>query len=68
MGSMVSGEVLARPVRLHGIDLGRAVELVVDLDVRRVLGFEVRCGGTRTASCRSRQRTSATARSRSAPR
>jgi len=44
MGSMVSREVLARPVRLHGIDLGRAVELVVDLDVRRVLGFEVRCG------------------------
>ena len=44
MGSMASGDVLALPVRLHGIDLGRAVELVVDLDVRRVLGFEVRCG------------------------
>jgi hypothetical protein len=43
MGSIVSGDVLTLPVRLHGIDLGRAVELVVDLDVRRVLGFEVRC-------------------------
>jgi hypothetical protein len=44
MGSIASGDVLALPVRLHGIGLGRAVELVVDLDVRRVLGFEVRCG------------------------
>ena len=44
MGSFASGDVLALPVRMHGIDLGRTVELVVDLDVRRVLGFEVRCG------------------------
>jgi sporulation protein YlmC with PRC-barrel domain len=44
MGSMASRDVLALPVRLHGIDLGRTVELVVDLDVRRVLGLEVRCG------------------------
>ena len=44
MGSFVSGDVLSLPVRLHGIDLGRAVELVVDLAVRRVLGVEVRCG------------------------
>src|SRR5918912_2705760 len=44
MGSMASGDVLALPVRMHGIDLGRTVELVVDVDVRRVLGFEVRCG------------------------
>src|SRR5919199_2333498 len=44
MGSFVSEDVLALPVRLDGIDLGRAVELVVDLDVRRVLGVEVRCG------------------------
>jgi sporulation protein YlmC with PRC-barrel domain len=41
---MASGDVLSLPVRLHGIDLGRAVELVVDLDVRRVLGIEIRCG------------------------
>jgi sporulation protein YlmC with PRC-barrel domain len=44
MGLMASGDVLSLPVRLHGIDLGRTVELVVDLDVRRVLGLEVRCG------------------------
>ena len=44
MGSIAFGDVLALPVRLHGLGLGRVVELVVDLDVRRVLGFEVRCG------------------------
>ena len=44
MGSIASGAVLALPVCLHGIELGRSVELIVDLDVRRVLGFEVRCG------------------------
>jgi len=41
---MVSAEVLALPVRMHGIGLGRSVGLIVDVDVRRVLGFEVRCG------------------------
>jgi hypothetical protein len=44
MGSIASGDVVALPVRLHGIELGRSVELIVDHDVRRVLGFEVRCG------------------------
>jgi hypothetical protein len=44
MGSMVSADVLALPVRMHGIGLGRTVELIVDVAVRRVLGFEVRCG------------------------
>jgi hypothetical protein len=44
MGSMASGDLAALPVRLHGIELGRSVELVVDLGVRRILGFEVRCG------------------------
>jgi hypothetical protein len=44
MGSIASGNGLMLPVRLHGVELGRAVELIVDLDVRRVLGFEVRCG------------------------
>jgi len=44
MGSMSSGDVLALPVRMHGIGLGRSVELIVDVAVRRVLGFEVRCG------------------------
>jgi len=44
MGSMGSADVLALPVRMHGNGLGRSVELIVDVGVRRVLGFEVRCG------------------------
>jgi hypothetical protein len=44
MGSTVAGDLLALPVRMHGIGLGHSVELIVDVDVRRVLGFEVRCG------------------------
>jgi hypothetical protein len=31
-------------VRLRGIQLGRPAELIVDLDTRRVLGFDVLCG------------------------
>jgi hypothetical protein len=37
-------EVLALPVRLHGIQLGRPVDVLVDREADRVLGFEVRCG------------------------
>lgn len=44
MGSMGSADVLSLPVCMHGIGLGRSVELIVDVAVRRVLGFEVRCG------------------------
>ena len=44
MGSMSFGDVRALPVRMHGIGLGCTVDLIVDADVRRVLGFEVRCG------------------------
>jgi hypothetical protein len=43
MASLV-GDLLARPVRLHGIELGRPVGVVVDPDARRVVGVEVRCG------------------------
>jgi hypothetical protein len=32
------------PVRLRGIQLGHAVDLLVDLPSERVLGFDVRCG------------------------
>ena len=39
-----AAEVLALPVRLHGIQLGRPVELFVDRLTDRVLGFEVACG------------------------
>jgi sporulation protein YlmC with PRC-barrel domain len=44
MGSMLAGDMLARSVRMHGIELGRAVDVVLDLDAGRVLGLEVRCG------------------------
>ena len=37
-------DVLALPVRLHGIQLGRPVDALVDPDVDRLLGFEVICG------------------------
>ena len=36
--------VLRLPVRLRGIQLGRPVDLVLDRERRRALGFEIRCG------------------------
>jgi hypothetical protein len=36
--------VLGLPVRLHGIQLGRPVEVFVDRHEDRVVGFEVVCG------------------------
>lgn len=36
--------LLHLPVRLRGIQLGRSVGLVVDLDGRRAIGVEVLCG------------------------
>jgi uncharacterized protein YrrD len=41
----VSGDgVLAMPVRLHGIELGRPVDLLLDREALRVVGLDVRCG------------------------
>jgi hypothetical protein len=37
-------ELLRRPVRLRGIELGRPVDLVLDRERRRGLGLEVVCG------------------------
>ena len=43
--SGVSAERLLRlPIRVHGIELGRPVDLVLDREHTRVLGFEVLCG------------------------
>lgn len=43
--SGVSAESLLRlPVRVRGIELGRPVDLVLDREHTRVLGFEVLCG------------------------
>ncbi len=44
MGWVSAEHVLRLPVRVRGIQLGRPVDLVFDRAVRRVLGFEVRCG------------------------
>jgi hypothetical protein len=37
------GELLRARVRLHGIELGRPVDVVLDRDRRRAIGFEVHC-------------------------
>jgi hypothetical protein len=37
-------ELLGLPVRLHGIQLGRPVDLIVDPAAWRVVGFDVLCG------------------------
>jgi hypothetical protein len=42
-----SGDVLSRPVRLHGIELGKVDDLIVDPAAMRVLGLVVRCGDDR---------------------
>lgn len=44
MGSLSAAGALQLPVRLHGIQLGRPVDLVLDLETWHVVGFVVRCG------------------------
>lgn len=44
MGSRSATELLLLPVELHGIRLGRPVDLLLDLESWRVLGFVVLCG------------------------
>ena len=43
-GVEVSTELLQLPVQLHGIRLGRPVDLLLDADEWRALGFVVLCG------------------------
>lgn len=43
MRGLSSGELM-RPVRLRGIQLGRAVDVIVDPSLQRVLGLDVLCG------------------------
>jgi hypothetical protein len=43
-GDLPAGRLLGLPVRLNGIDLGRPVDVVLDLDSRRAIGLEVLCG------------------------
>jgi hypothetical protein len=48
VGSRPAEALLRLPVRVAGIEVGRPVDVVIDLDRRRALGFEVLCGdGTR---------------------
>jgi hypothetical protein len=37
-------ELLLLPVCLRGVELGRPVDLIIDRNERRALGFEVFCG------------------------
>jgi len=37
-------EVLALPLRLHGIELGRPVDVLLDRETLRVVGLDVLCG------------------------
>jgi hypothetical protein len=37
-------ELLSLPVRQHGIHLGSPLEVLLDEQADRVLGFEIRCG------------------------
>jgi hypothetical protein len=41
MREFLGDELLALPVRLHGIQLGRPAELLLDRDVLRVVGLDV---------------------------
>lgn len=43
MGGHSAGGLLALPVRHRGIDLGRAVDVLLDLEAGRALGLEVVC-------------------------
>jgi hypothetical protein len=44
MRGRTARELLTLPVRLRGIQLGRPVDLLVDVPSERVLGVEVLCG------------------------
>ncbi|HEY6960714.1 MAG TPA: hypothetical protein VI408_02370 [Gaiellaceae bacterium] len=39
-----AADLLTLPVRLHGIQLGRPIEALVDATADRLVGFEILCG------------------------
>lgn len=43
MASLPAEQLLRFPVRLDGIDVGRAVDLIIDPAHRRAVGFDVLC-------------------------
>jgi len=44
MGSLSAADLVGTPIRLHGILLGRPVDLLLDAGARRVVGFVVESG------------------------
>lgn len=44
MGSLSAADLVGAPIRLHGILLGRPVDIVLDSGYRRALGFVVESG------------------------
>ena len=44
MKERTGDELLGLPVRLHGVQLGRPVDLLLDPDTRRVVGLDLLCG------------------------
>jgi len=44
MGSLSAAASVRLPVRLHGIQLGRPTDLLVDVESWHAVGFVVRCG------------------------
>lgn len=44
MGTFSGDELLALPVRLHGVQLGRPSDLLLDREALRAVGLDVRCG------------------------
>lgn len=44
MSEFSGDEVLALRVRLHGVELGRPVDLLLDREALRVIGLDVLCG------------------------
>jgi hypothetical protein len=44
MRELTGAELLALPVRLHGVQLGRPVDLLLDRNTLRTVGLDVLCG------------------------
>jgi hypothetical protein len=44
MRGLTGDDLLKLPVRLHGIELARPVDIVVDTEGRRAVGLELLCG------------------------
>ena len=44
MKELTGAELLALPLRLHGIQLGRPVDLLLDRETLRTVGLDVLCG------------------------